>query len=234
MRNNYILAPLKAYSTSTDAARYCLVRLILRTSNRWYPISSLESYKAEVGEDGLGIGIKELCALFAHPVARESVRTTQAADTVKSEPLNYDVVIKQEDAPEIINLFLDLDDEDVKPDFNTPPPLTTAPTKDLVWPKIAGPSQHADPIISLLSSDISTINMEAFCQTESIMTTEDILDRINKDQLVILAKEMGCKLKPNFKACVVFVVPSKYLHHTNCRRVTLSTPSYDKPQVNRF
>ena len=195
--------PLNGTQPSTDAARYCLVRLILRTSNRWYPISSLESYKKEVGEGGLEIGIKELCSLFTGPGPTE--------DTVKSEPPDDDVAIKQEDSPEIIDLSLHLDDEDVKPDLNTPPPSTTPLTKEVfdeLWPKIAGPSQPADPIASLFSSDISTINMEAFCQTESIMTTREILDRMNKDQLVMLTKEMGCKLKPNFKACVSLAVPS--------------------------
>jgi hypothetical protein len=47
-----------------DSARYCLVRLLLRTSNRWYAISNLGSYKNEVGDDGLATAMKALCSLF--------------------------------------------------------------------------------------------------------------------------------------------------------------------------
>jgi Fanconi-associated nuclease 1 len=185
--------------------------LILRTPDRWYPISSLETFKKEVGEDGLKVAIEALCSFFTQPMANENSATPDVIDTVKLEPPEGDLVIKQEDPPEIIDLTMDLDDEDIKPNFATALPLTTPLTKDffdMLWPQIAGTSQlpqpadpiHSDPIHSLFASDISTITMNSFCQDESIMTTREILDRINRDQLVALAKEMKCALRPNSKA----------------------------------
>ena len=178
----------------SDNARYCLVRLILRTSNRWYPVSTLKSYKKEIGEDQLTTALKDLCSTFTIETAREiDVK-------VSSELPEIDVVFKQED------LSVGIYDEDDKSNFASAIPLTGTVTSnffDGLWHQGAGMSQlpqSANPIRSLLSSDISTITMDSFCQNESVMTTREILDSINKDQLVALAKEMKCKLRPNSKA----------------------------------
>jgi len=183
-----------------DNARYCLIRLILRTSNRWYPTSSLESFKKEVGEDGLKIAIEDLCSQFSKPIAKENNITTDGIDHVKLEPEGH-LVIKQEDTPDIIDLCMDSDDE--KPNLTSSLSLQSG-VFDVLWPQLAGSGpplpQSADPIHSLLASDISTIFMDSFCQNESVMTTREILDRINREQLVMLAKEMKCALRSNSKA----------------------------------
>lgn len=178
-----------------------MVRLILRTSNRWYPTSSLESFKKEVGEDGLKIAIEDLCSPFIDSMAKENNVTTDAIDNIKLEPED-DPVIKQEDNSEIIDLCMDSDDE--KYNLASSLSLHTDGVFNVPWPQSAGSGPQlphsADPIHSLLASDISTISMESFCQNESIMTTREILDRVNRDQLVTLAKEMKCALRPNSKA----------------------------------
>lgn len=182
-----------------DSARYCLVRLLLRTSNRWYAISNLGSYKNEVGDDGLATAMKALCSLFTEPMARESKTRIEPTVTVKLEPSATDIF-------------------------------------DELWPQRAGTSQlpqPVDPIHSLLSSDISSITMKSFCQNESIMTTREILDRINRDELVTLAKEMRCKLRANSKVRESLVNPPN-IHMLYRRRMISSMLSNGRPQANKF
>jgi hypothetical protein len=107
---------------------------------------------------------------------------------------------------------------------------------DELWPQRAGTSQlpqPVDPIHSLLSSDISSITMKSFCQNESIMTTREILDRINRDELVTLAKEMRCKLRANSKVRESLVNPPN-IHMLYRRRMISSMLSNGRPQANKF
>jgi hypothetical protein len=136
-----------------------LVRLILRTSNRWYPTSSFESFKKEVGEDGLKIAIEDLCSPFGDPTAKGNNVTTDAIDNIKLEPED-DQVIKQEDTSETIDLCMDSDE---KSNLASSLSLHTDGVFDVPWPQSAGSGpqlpQSADPIHSLLASDISTVSM---------------------------------------------------------------------------
>ncbi len=186
-----------------DNSRYCLTRLVLRKANQWHPISSLEGFKKEVGEEGLAVAVHDLCLRLDELFSQDAVKLEQN-DNTELEPIKPDIPIKMEDGPEIIDLSMDSDEEDVKPDITSfSVPCRTANIFDALWPQTARPSTE-DPIQSVLHSNLSTIRLDCFCENESIMTTREILGRINKDQLTGLAKEMKCKIGPNFKVFKLF------------------------------
>ena len=189
-------------SNRKDNSRYCLTRLVLRKANQWHPISSLESYKKEVGEEGLTVAVHDLCLRLDELFS--AVKLEQN-DKTELEPIKPDILIKMEDGPEVIDLSIS-DEEDVKPDIAPfPAPCRMANIFDALWPRTDIQHQAEDPIQSVLHSNLSAIHIDCFCENESIMTTREILGRINKDQLTGLAKEMKCKIRPNYKVCVVII-----------------------------
>ena len=124
--------------------------------------------------------------------------------------------IKKEGSPGNLNLFEDLNADDMKPNISDSSIMTTPLKKevfDRVWPQRAGPCQlpqPEDPIKAVLHSDRSNILIDFFCENETVMTTQEILGRLSKELLVGLAKEMKCKVRPNSKArltspCFLFV-----------------------------
>ena len=62
----------------------------------------------------------------------------------------------------------------------------------------AGPSRlpavPVDPVKAVLESNPAEMNLSFFCEDESNMTLEDILGRLNKNQLLELVKSTRCKL----------------------------------------
>jgi Fanconi-associated nuclease 1 len=59
----------------------------------------------------------------------------------------------------------------------------------------AGPSRlTVDPVKAVLESNPGEMNLGFFCEDENNMTLEDILGRLNKDQLLKLVKLTRCKL----------------------------------------
>ena len=190
--SNFIYSTRSTSEQFQDNARYCLTRLALRKANQWHPVSSLESYKKEVAAEGLENAILDLC-LPINALMKESV-------LIKAEELDISIKQEEPEGPDIIDLTMDSDDEDVKPN------IAVTPLKWEVfgnnWSNKAGPSSVPvqDPIQALLHSDTSIMELDFFCQDESTMTTREILGRLVKEKLLNLAKNF-CKLKPNLKVC---------------------------------
>jgi hypothetical protein len=198
-----------------DNARYCLIRLVLRKVNQWLPLSSLEKYTKEVGEKGLEAAVYDLCLPFGDLYEQQPVVKMEPTVAV-SEP---GISIRNEDSAGNVNLFKDLDVDDVddmNPNISDSSIMTTPLRKEVfdgVWPQRAGPSQlpqPEDPIKAVLHSDRSNIQIDFFCENEIAMTTQEILGRLSKELLVGLAKEMKCKVRPNSKArltspCFLFI-----------------------------
>lgn len=155
--------------------------------NQWHTLSSLGNYTKEVGEKGLEAAIYDLSLPFRDEKPTEPTKTD----------IEPGVSIKYEDRAEPFNLFKDIDGIS---DSST---SLKKEVFDGVWPQRPGPShlpQPDDPIYAVLHSDRSNIQIDFFCANESAMTTQEMLGRFNKEQLVGLAKEMKCKIKPNSKA----------------------------------
>ena len=77
----------------------------------------------------------------------------------------------------------------------------------------AGPSRLPtvpfDPVKAVLESNSAEMNLSFFCEDENNMTLEDILGRLNKNQLLELVKSTRCKLpsRPKvffFSCCILF------------------------------
>jgi Fanconi-associated nuclease 1 len=118
---------------------------------------------------------------------------------VKREFVDADVPVKVEgeDSREIIDLTWDSEEVEDHRQVNG---LCLSPS---VYNAEAGPSHlptlPADPVQAILESNPAEMNISFFCENESNMTLEDILWRLNKDQLLGLAKSIKCKLLSKFK-----------------------------------
>ena len=154
---------------SSDNARYCLARMLLLSSNRWYPINNFEKWKREVGENGLGVAFEELC----RPV--KEIASPQSTPAKREEGV-------LETKLEIIDLTMD---DDVKPDIRG---LNA-------YPPVAGPSRlpegivQDDPFQRIIQSDPNALDLEFFGEDDTVMTLEKLLDRMTVDQLKQLAKQ---------------------------------------------
>lgn len=170
--------PFSAIPKLSYNARYCLARLLLLKPNHWYSLSSFEKWKKEVGEGGIIPAMEELC----QPI--------KSLETPESTP----VTVKKEEGDNagIIDLTCDSDDEDVKPNI-----------KSLEAGPVAGPSKlpdekvEEDPFQRILNANPDDLNLGYFCQDDSVMTLEELLNRLTVDQLKTLAKQNKCS--PGFK-----------------------------------
>ena len=201
-----------------DNARYCLVRLTLRKPGQWHTVSSLEKFKKEVEEDGLQSAIADLCKPIASLVKQESfddnhvpvkMEEVEPPTAIKTEPGPSEFRVKLEGSGhEIIDLTMD--EEDVKPSISffegaTSPSVclnTPEPSKAHSPPR--PPALHEDPISALLGSDDDDLDLSFFCEDESAMSLQEILERLTLDQIKTLTKEMKCKLKPQAKVLIRF------------------------------
>lgn len=112
--------------------------------------------------------------------------------------------IKKEDGLEVIDLTFDTDDEDVKPNVRLLNQSTfatywanSASSSKLPLPPAAGaPRFQEDPIQALLRSNpADEIPIDFFCEDETTMSLPEILERLNKEQLMKLVRVTKCKLK---------------------------------------
>jgi len=191
-----------------DNARYSLARLVLRKPNQWHAISSLDKYKQEIGEDGLLHAIQDLCKPFSVLMMKsEPCDTTTRNPIPKTEILDQNVPmdIKKEDGLEVIDLTFDTDDdEDVKPNtallnqstFATYWANKASGSKLPLPPAAGAPHVQEDPIQALLRSNpADEVPLDFFCEDETTMSLPEILERLNKEQLMKLVKVMKCTLK---------------------------------------
>jgi Fanconi-associated nuclease 1 len=171
----------------TDNTRYCLVRLVLRKPNQWHATSTLQSFEKEVGEEGLLSSIADLCQPISFPM--ESSEPNDPL--VEHEFVDPDVSIKaEEDSGENIDLTWDVEEVE---DHKSVDGGFFLPT--YAYNAEAGPSRlTVDPVKAVLESNPGEMNLGFFCEDENNMTLEDILGRLNKDQLLKLVKLTRCKL----------------------------------------
>ncbi|KDR73715.1 hypothetical protein GALMADRAFT_251523 [Galerina marginata CBS 339.88] len=183
--------------------RYCLVRLVLRKANQWHAVSALNKYEKEIGKEGLLSSIADLCRPI-HTIVKEELPDNHSIKMEPPEPrfssINDEtedtrVAVKVEDEPEVIDLTMDTDEEEIKPDLASLMPNTATNC----WAPETSTSEQpeqVDPIKTVLQSEKDEVNLEFFCEDETVMTLDEILWRLNKDQLMVLVKATKCKLKP--------------------------------------
>ncbi|KAK2466642.1 hypothetical protein APHAL10511_000900 [Amanita phalloides] len=153
-----VFATLKYYCYN---ARYCLVRLVLRKPDQWHALSSLESYKKEVGEVGLVRAITDLC----RPWYEIMNGTGEELD------VNADSGMRSEVKELIIG-----PDEDIK--------ISISQSYD----EEAGPSNTSARSSSTLSDsdflilsqeNLQEVRLDSFCFDESTMNMTDFLNQIS-------------------------------------------------------
>ncbi|KAJ2927884.1 hypothetical protein H1R20_g9205, partial [Candolleomyces eurysporus] len=167
--------PLSAVKNMSYNTRYCLVRMLLLKPNHWYPVTAFEKWKREVGPEGILPSMEPLCRPVTEFLSPESTPVKQE----EAEP---------EGQRNIIDLTLDSDDEDVKPNLaflnNTVP--VAGPSKQ------SEPPDDIDPFRRVLQANPKDANLDYFCEDESVMTIEELLNRMTVDQLKALAKQNKC------------------------------------------
>ena len=88
----------------------------------------------------------------------------------------------------------------VKPEF-VDPDISVLPT--YAYNAEAGPSRLSaaplDPVKAVPDSNPAEMNLSFFCEDENNMTLEDILERLNKNQLLELVKSTRCRLPSRAK-----------------------------------
>ncbi|KAJ2913276.1 hypothetical protein MD484_g7127, partial [Candolleomyces efflorescens] len=167
--------PLLAIKNMSYNTRYCLVRMLLLKPHHWYPVSALEKWTREVGPDGLLPSMEPLCRPVTEFLSPESTPVKQEEVDPKAQA-------------NVIDLTMDSDDDDVKP---------TLASLNHAGP-IAGPSKHSDrledmdPFRRVLRANPGDVNLDFFCEDESVMTIEELLNRMTVDQLKRLAKQNKC------------------------------------------
>ena len=197
----YITFSLKP--CATDNTRYCLIRLVLRKPNQWHAISTLQKFEKEVGEEGLLSSIADLCQPINY-----LMDTSGFNDPLPEGGfVETGVPVKVE---EDVGLTWGTEEvQDYRPvsGFGGRSPPTYGHNAE------AGPSRlptlPADPVQTVLESNPTEMNFSFFCEDETNMTLEEILWRLNKDQLLELVKLTRCKLPPKPKVyfcfyCVLF------------------------------
>ncbi|RDB22242.1 Fanconi-associated nuclease 1 [Hypsizygus marmoreus] len=162
---------LEAFTKLSYNARYCLVRLILRKSDTWHTVASMEKFKKEVGEEGLKHAIEHLC------------------QPLRDMPLDTEISVKVEE-PEIIDLTLDSDYEDEeKPIIEN---AEAGPSR------LGAPVKHEEmdlkPSLDALRNPPEwDSDFEFFCEDETKMMLYEVLCKLNGDQLRQLVKHTKTK-----------------------------------------
>jgi len=120
------------------------------------------------------------------PIAQMTTQSADALDANTEGP-------PEEYNKEVIDLTLD-SDEDVKPLIKAPSPVA-GPSKQ------PEPIQVQDPFQRVLNSRPEDANLSYFCEDESIMTNEELLNRMTVDQLKRLAIQNKCTPRGKPKVC---------------------------------
>ncbi|GLB34607.1 putative VRR_NUC [Lyophyllum shimeji] len=214
---------LDAFSRLSYNARYCLIRLLLRKTNTWYTLASIQTFKREVGEEGLRHAMEALCTPIKSLLA------------VKEE---VDPGVPKESEKEIIDLTLDSDDEDVKPIID-------------IEISEAGPTRHRDikPSLDglLNSSDVTPYepSFDFFLEDESSMDLSEALHKLSVDQLRDLVRETKTTPDKSTKPCMIsalleyastqkplgFLATSKAPRKTKCTNDGLSQTTLPFPKI---
>ena len=104
------------------------------------------------------------------------------------------------------------DDPFIKREF-VDPDIPLLPT--YAYNAEAGPSRlptvPVDPIKAVFESNPAEMNLGFFCEDEDNMTLEDILGRLQKNQLLELVKSTRCKLPSRPKVNIFFLLHSVFL-----------------------
>ncbi|KAF9478486.1 hypothetical protein BDN70DRAFT_895676 [Pholiota conissans] len=181
--------------------RYTLIRLLLRKANTWHAISSLEGFEKEIGKEGLSSSIADLCKPISLVLNEENSKPS-----IKTE----EPPVKLEDGPEMIDLSMDSDGEDVKPNINdafakywaNKPSTSQRPSA----PPVSAANAPIDALEALLKSNPGEMNLTFFCEDETTMTTDEILWKLHVPQLQQLVKKLKCKSKSNNKSDMIYAL----------------------------
>jgi fanconi-associated nuclease 1 len=149
--------------------------MMLLKTGRWCTLSSFESWKSEVGNDGLLPSILPLCQpisdLLAPPSAPKPVDETPEAPA----------------APGVIDLTLSDDDEEEggTSTMEPGPGPSTYSQPPLV--------KTEDPIERIINnSGRDDLDLSWFCESDENMTIQELLNRMTVEQLKGLAKQNKC------------------------------------------
>jgi Fanconi-associated nuclease 1 len=175
-------------SSPADNARYCLIRLVLRKPDQWHALSSLGSYKKEVGEVGLIRAITDLCKPWAEVMNR--------AKDVKEEMDVGDVDLRK-DVKGVIDLTFD-EDEDVKiPPIHVDVSSTTSTTRHSSRSSSTLSSSDFPENGSICEDDFPEVPLDSFCYDENSMDATELLGRLSVKQLKDLIKATKTKSAKN-------------------------------------
>ncbi|KAK2466657.1 hypothetical protein APHAL10511_000915 [Amanita phalloides] len=160
-----------------DNARYCLVRLVLRKPDQWHALSSLESYKKEVGEVGLVRAITDLCRPWYEIMNGTGEELDVNADSGMRSEVKELIIGPDEDIKISISQSYD---EEAGPSNTSARSSSTLSDSDF-------------PILS--QENLEEVRLDSFCHDESIMDITDLLNRLSVKQLKELVK--ATKSRPN-------------------------------------
>ncbi|KAG6864216.1 hypothetical protein C0991_011474, partial [Blastosporella zonata] len=159
----------------TDSEIYLLIAFLKLP----YEARFCLSLTREVGEDGLDDAISALCRPIGSDIKQET----------KEEPGLEDLMVPE---VEVINLVSDDEDE-------TKPEVSNAEA----GPSSCSMEQDIKPTLDkLLQSRPYEPDFTFFLEDESSMSLDDALRRLNRDQLLELAKDTKTNVPKNFKACI--------------------------------
>lgn len=158
---------------------------MLRKADQWHPVSALEKYAKEIGNEYLLPTIIDLCKPIKDLLQEQSDET--------------EVKIEQDVSPtpppmerEIIDLTMDSEDEDVKPNI-------AILDGGLQEASSSKPSPEEERLRFLLEPPSVETEPDHFCEDESVMTTIEVLHKLTIPQLKELGGQMGCKFKSGMK-----------------------------------
>ncbi|PPQ99096.1 hypothetical protein CVT24_009363 [Panaeolus cyanescens] len=188
---------LAIFSLSNYFVRYCLTRLLMRKPKQWIPITSLASFYNEI-EEFATPALHFLCLPIDYSVLNEPTREEQEAkvEAVFQQLLAEIKAVNEGNnatttASDVIDLTLD--EEVPKKPFATRFQTPLPPQNAKAGPSRV-PSDGEETLAEFLHRDIGEMNLDFFCEDESSMTLDDILNTLNKDQLMEMAQEFKCKL----------------------------------------
>ncbi|OCH92080.1 hypothetical protein OBBRIDRAFT_886490 [Obba rivulosa] len=169
---------LKNYSELSHEARYLLIRLCLRKSNKWHRLESLK-YQRELG-DGIANAIRELSQTFTTPLGT-SLPGAEPCKDVKVEGIKTEFPVKEEEK-EVIDLTLD---EDCKPE----PGPSCLPLM---------PPWH-QRVLDKSSNDWSS----SFADDETAASLQELLECLKVDELKKMVKDLKLKPSGSKRDCLV-------------------------------
>ncbi|KAL1744333.1 VRR-NUC domain-containing protein [Schizophyllum fasciatum] len=162
-------------------ARYTLVRLVLRKAGAWHPVSSMQSFVREVGEEGVSMALDELCKPLTPPEASPATSSVSSSSTLIGSDGS-----KTLEGVELAHGPLGGRSFASSSSFKVP---TDTEIIDLTMDE----EQECVDDNSGKGAEPSEFDLSFFCRNEEHMDLDDVLNRLQTAQLKVLMKQMKAK-----------------------------------------